>query len=258
MNGYVPTYSVSSKIFSYATPCSIRPDTIRIFKSDDEPDLSTLELIYSTKYPVVVSVFLNVTEMENITYNLTQDFKTAENKAYEKHFLCKKGTNKKILMVIPISIEELMSLSISDKKEFIHNQRFQMVIRLEPQDYKHRFVNMYYFKVFENSESLLEVKMIKHKMEIKDQAYYIYDIYGMEKMTNKGLHADDLGQLCSICMASSIEVVILPCRHMCICLDCALLFNETNPQGKKKIKSECPICRESIASFINIKGIGRS
>ena len=257
MNGYVPTYSVTSKIFSYATPCSINPNSIIIFKSDDQPDLSTLKLSYSTKYPVVVSVFLNVTETENITYNLTQDFKTAENKAYEKHFLCKKGTGKEIRMTIPISLQELMTLNIDEKHEFLHNQRFQMVIRLEPQDYKHRFVNMYYFKIFENSESLLEVKMMKHKIEIKDQAYYIYDIFGMEKMA-KGLHAEDLEQLCSICMASNIEVVILPCRHMCLCLDCAMLFNATNSEGKKKIKPECPICREAIASFINIKGIGRS
>ena len=44
---------------------------------------------------------------------------------------------------------------------------------------------------------------------------------------------------CKICMDARIEIVILPCLHMCCCRDCI------------KLLKECPICRNEISYIVN-------
>ena len=254
---YTPVHSVTNQIFSYTTPCSLDFENI-IMDSIDESS-TQIKLRYSSKFGVVVSIFVNVTEIENVQYNLTEDFKICESKAYEKHYLCKEGLDKEIKCKIPIGADNLADLEIHQKSEFSQIQRYAFIVRLEPQKYKHRFVNIYYFDIRKTSDGSFEAKHLKHKIEIKDQCYYIYDIYGMEAVKGKTqLQQGSLGQLCSICFSKTIEVVILPCRHMCLCLECAGLFNQRDSNNKSKVKAECPMCRGHIQSFINIQGIGDS
>ncbi len=40
---------------------------------------------------------------------------------------------------------------------------------------------MYYFEIYDRKEHM-ETKIVKHKIEIKDKAYYIYDIFGLENL----------------------------------------------------------------------------
>ena len=54
-------------------------------------------------------------------------------------------------------------------------------MRFEPKDYKHRYVNMYYFDVYEEFKHI-KLWLIKEKIEIKKKAYYIYDIFGLENL----------------------------------------------------------------------------
>jgi hypothetical protein len=41
-------------------------------------------------------------------------------------------------------------------------------------------------------------------------------------------------QLCVVCTDRNISVVLLPCRHRCMCHDCS------------NVLSKCPICRQLI------------
>ena len=85
------------------------------------------------------------------------------------------------------------------------------------------------------------MKLIKEKIEIKKKAYYVYDIFGLEnlkKMKNK----DTFNSYCNICLDNQIAVIIVPCRHMCLCLDCAMLYNQKDDKNKKKMRPECPVC----------------
>ena len=254
-NNFTPVHNVSNNIFSYTAPSSLDFDSVALTELD--PSSTQLRIRYSSKFGCVISIFVNVTEIENVQYNLTEDFKISEERAYEKHYLCKEGADREIKCVVPIGADELANLSVPHKCEFSQIQRYALIVRLEPQKYKHRFVNIYYFELKKNGEGNLEAKLVKHKIEIKDQCYYIYDIYGMEAIKGKTqLQKGSLEQLCSICFSKTIEVVILPCRHMCLCLGCAGLFNQRDKNNRSKVKAECPMCRSHIQSFINIQGIG--
>lgn len=256
-NNYAPVHSVTNNIFSYTTPCSMDFDGMSMAQVDSAS--TQIKLKYFSRFGVVISIFVNVTEIENVQYNLTEDFKTCEQKSYEKHFLCKEGMDKEIKCLVPIGVDDLANIKIPHNSQFSQIQRYGLIVRLEPQKYKHRFVNIYYFELKKGANGSLDNKLVKHKIEIKDQCYYIYDIYGMETIKGKTqLQKGSLEQLCAICFTKTIEVVILPCRHMCLCLDCAGLFNQRDKNNRSKVKAECPMCRSNIQSFINIQGISEN
>lgn len=133
------------------------------------------------------------------------------------------------------------------------DRRFHIVIRLEPQNHHHRYVEYYGFQVI-REENTFECKLVKHKLEIKENVFYIYDIYGIENIKKLRYDKDSPVQ-CIICLDQNISVIILPCRHMCLCLKCTNLFQEKKQDNKPVMKHECPICRMEIKSFINIKGL---
>ena len=48
--------------------------------------------------------------------------------------------------------------------------------------------------------------------------------------------------LCVVCMENQKTVLIMPCRHLCLCRDCSSLSNMTN----------CPLCRKLIEDRIAV------
>lgn len=47
---------------------------------------------------------------------------------------------------------------------------------------------------------------------------------------------------CTVCMTKQIDVVLIPCGHMCVCKDCSLLICKNDDR--------CPICRRTIVQVI--------
>ena len=50
---------------------------------------------------------------------------------------------------------------------------------------------------------------------------------------------------CVICMSEPRDTTVLPCRHMCMCSECAKVLRLQS--------NKCPICRTSIESLLQIK-----
>ena len=49
---------------------------------------------------------------------------------------------------------------------------------------------------------------------------------------------DDAEKECLVCLTEEKNTVIMPCGHMCVCLECG--------NGLVKAKHTCPICRSNI------------
>jgi hypothetical protein len=49
---------------------------------------------------------------------------------------------------------------------------------------------------------------------------------------------------CKVCLEETVNCVVLPCRHTCMCYTCANLCQNA--------KGECPICRSNIDEIIQI------
>ncbi|CAF3740142.1 unnamed protein product [Rotaria sordida] len=50
---------------------------------------------------------------------------------------------------------------------------------------------------------------------------------------------------CLICFDRTIQCILIPCKHMCACAECAQII-------KEKQKSRCPICRQTFTEIWNV------
>ncbi|CAD7973820.1 unnamed protein product [Amoebophrya sp. A120] len=62
-------------------------------------------------------------------------------------------------------------------------------------------------------------------------------------------------QACIICLSDRRNVVVLPCRHMCLCEHCAKKLSQvrsTSNGGRPQSSIKCPLCREKVSSFLAV------
>ncbi|KAK9161277.1 hypothetical protein Syun_007618 [Stephania yunnanensis] len=96
-----------------------------------------------------------------------------------------------------------------------------------------------------NSAGCFQVKVIKQILSVDGVRYELREIYGIGNSDKESFDDNDPGKECVICMSEPKDTAILPCRHMCICSECA---KELRLQTNK-----CPICRQPIEELIGIK-----
>ena len=80
--------------------------------------------------------------------------------------------------------------------------------------------------------------------------YELQEIYGIEKAAPLPAGMEDdheatQGRECVICMCEQRDTMVLPCRHMCLCAECA--------QALRLQTNKCPLCRQPVESFLQIK-----
>ncbi|XP_023539072.1 probable E3 ubiquitin-protein ligase LUL4 [Cucurbita pepo subsp. pepo] len=90
-----------------------------------------------------------------------------------------------------------------------------------------------------------QVKVIRQLLWIDGMRYELREIFGIGSSSSEGFDNNDSGKECVICMTEPKDTAVLPCRHMCMCSECA---KELKLQSNK-----CPICRQPIEELIEIK-----
>ncbi|WCJ23675.1 RING/U-box superfamily protein [Euphorbia peplus] len=92
---------------------------------------------------------------------------------------------------------------------------------------------------------LFQVRVVKQILWIDGVRYELRELYGIGSSSAEGFDDCEPGKECVICMTEPKDTAVLPCRHMCMCSDCA---KELRLQSNK-----CPICRQPIEELIEIK-----
>jgi hypothetical protein len=105
-------------------------------------------------------------------------------------------------------------------------------------------------------------------VQIDNTVYTLQEIYGFTDPTGTGIEEpqspdsqtaeEDLQTMreCVICMSEPKDTAVLPCRHLCLCRDCAevLRLQGRRPGGNASSTSagppKCPICRQGDISFV--------
>jgi len=106
----------------------------------------------------------------------------------------------------------------------------------------------------------LRVVPQKQKIQVGTTSYELQEIYGIDGAAGaaaegSGASAEQSSgadgesgansRECVICMTEPRDTTVLPCRHMCMCSDCAKML---------RVQSEkCPICRTPIEQLLQIK-----
>uniref|UniRef100_A0A0N5CCS9 RING-type E3 ubiquitin transferase n=1 Tax=Strongyloides papillosus TaxID=174720 RepID=A0A0N5CCS9_STREA len=93
--------------------------------------------------------------------------------------------------------------------------------------------------------SFLMLKPQRQKLFVDGVLYLLQEIYGIENKEYENSMIDENGSECIICMSDIRDTVILPCRHLCICNNCAetLRYKQNN----------CPICRSPFRALLQMK-----
>lgn len=86
----------------------------------------------------------------------------------------------------------------------------------------------------------VQCTVLRQKVVVGGAEYPIMEIYGLTQMTKDDAHDESsVGEPCVICLSEPRNTAVLPCRHLCVCEECA-----AHVRGDR-----CPICRADVHSI---------
>ncbi|QDZ20037.1 RING-type domain-containing protein [Chloropicon primus] len=250
---------------------NLKKHTLKMVQDESDPSVYYPTFKFDCGAPCSVSVFFLATESSSEKLRLRTSVQSPGKRVfYEKQLGCTfppenmdKSEYKSYGIVPAAYVEEQLSTVEANDSE----QKWPICIRLECvsadqalQDHSLSDLpvgspmldwvqSQTTYAVLEKHESSYSVKVHKQKIWVQNMAYELQEIYGLENANARegavtGTPADDLGRECVICMSEPRDTTLLPCRHMCLCHDCAqMLRQQTN---------KCPICRTQVKSLLEI------
>jgi hypothetical protein len=93
-----------------------------------------------------------------------------------------------------------------------------------------------------NSLEAVEARKVRETLFSAFKCIYIYWYALQAVLIQQELEAQKEQRLCVICQERDKCVVLLPCRHMCMCEDCS----------SHQLLDHCPLCRRPIAHKISV------
>lgn len=110
---------------------------------------------------------------------------------------------------------------------------------------------------FSFADSRPSLRVIEQKVLIGGTIFSMQDLYGIRASYNANQSgpagtAEDSFAECVVCLTEPSTTAVQPCKHLCLCDDCArLLTLEVDAQQK------CPVCRTHIGKLLRIVDTGR-
>ncbi|CAL4913597.1 unnamed protein product [Urochloa decumbens] len=100
--------------------------------------------------------------------------------------------------------------------------------------------------VFEKKENgEYQVRVVCQILWVNGTRYELQEIYGIGNSMEGDADANDPGKECVICLSEPRDTTVLPCRHMCMCSECAKVLRYQT--------TRCPICRQPVERLLEIK-----
>ncbi|KAJ1728676.1 hypothetical protein LPJ72_005358 [Coemansia sp. Benny D160-2] len=94
--------------------------------------------------------------------------------------------------------------------------------------------------------SHLVPRCAKQKLCIDGVLYVQHEIFGLNELFDVQARVDTAESTqCAICLSDERDTVILPCRHLCMCRECANTYRQQS--------NKCPICRTVVESILHIE-----
>ncbi|KAG6529589.1 probable E3 ubiquitin-protein ligase LOG2 [Zingiber officinale] len=89
------------------------------------------------------------------------------------------------------------------------------------------------------------ILVVKQILRVNQTKYELQDIYGIGNSVDNAVDGNEPGKECVICLSEPRQITVLPCRHMCMCHECAKIVQfHTN---------RCPICRQPVGRLLEIQ-----
>jgi len=129
----------------------------------------------------------------------------------------------------------------------VSNGNYPLIIKMETKTDRVDLPKkrLYTYFSFRLTGGKYEARFLKQKLEVNNVSYILDDIFGIagSNLTSKD---NEEGNDCPICLTNKIDTIVLPCKHMCLCLDCAKDLRDRN-------SSKCPMCRTTVENYLILK-----
>ncbi|OMJ81364.1 hypothetical protein SteCoe_18221 [Stentor coeruleus] len=117
-----------------------------------------------------------------------------------------------------------------------HNQ-YPIIITIKPENtipfpYESSFLRI------DKEKDIWKPVLLKQKIHFDGSSYYLSEIYGLSSL-------EDDKNVCIVCLTGKSKVTMMPCKHLCLCEECAQVLSES---AVKK----CPMCRACVNELLFI------
>ncbi|CAN6481971.1 unnamed protein product [Victoria cruziana] len=219
---------------------NLRKDTIRLAVDEQNPDHHLVTFTFDSTVDGSFTIFYMAKEGKECSFfpedpEVYKPVKVPFQKGLGQKFCQPSGTG------IDLGFFELDDLNKPSPDEV-----YPLVISAEarslPSDKPRSQITLAVIE--KKDDEQFEVKVIKQILWIDGFRYELREIYGIGSSSTSGFD-DDAGKECVICMTERRNTAVMPCRHMCMCSECAeILRHQSN---------RCPICRNPVEQLMEIK-----
>ncbi|XP_071110963.1 mitochondrial ubiquitin ligase activator of nfkb 1-like isoform X1 [Haliotis cracherodii] len=131
----------------------------------------------------------------------------------------------------------------SDGSRFILTKlsKASVVRKFESQAYVYKFLTVLFGAVSSGVLFFILWKFYRKWKDIRQQQAAFALIRATNDHSLPDSDGSDSNQQCVVCLSSRRSVIIMDCRHVCVCSNCA----ERLPSPKK-----CPVCRRYVQQFL--------
>ncbi|KAJ1428780.1 Zinc finger, RING-type [Sesbania bispinosa] len=245
-------HQTAKKIRNYV---NVHKDTLRLEVDDHNPDHHLVTFVFDAVYDGSITIFYFAKEEEKCRFvplypDAFEPVRIPFQKGVGQKFAQPSGTG------IDLGFFELDDLSKSSPGEDV----FPLVICAEtclktpsaaetPDDSMldaspHMQVTQGVLEK-RNGSGPFQIKVVRQILWIDGVRYELRELYGIGSSAATDFDDSDPGKECVICMTEPKVTAVLPCRHMCMCSECA--------KALRLQSNKCPICRQSIEELIEIK-----
>ncbi|KAJ1986822.1 ubiquitin-protein transferase activity protein [Coemansia spiralis] len=99
---------------------------------------------------------------------------------------------------------------------------------------------------FKDGASHIIPRCVKQKLFIDGKLYVQHEIFGLNEIIDSRSGVDKTDSMqCAICLSDERDTVLLPCRHLCMCRECANTYRQQS--------NKCPICRTVVETILHIE-----
>lgn len=93
----------------------------------------------------------------------------------------------------------------------------------------------------------MSINVVNQKHVYHGIIFQLFEFYGIENLrdnSKKSSRRDHQQSICVICLSDLRRVLLLPCRHFCLCHSCA--------ENLKFQSANCPICRIPFRALLQM------
>lgn len=221
------------------TDVHLRPDSVGLEADAESPNIYNLRFVLDCKVETWVCIYLFAEESLDANGLNTQ-----------YHVSSRSGVDQIAVKINPefnvvfehpdaaINISQYTELELTAAG----TPPYPFVIELKPiySDNRPSQTHTTFVSMAKERESF-EAKVVKQKFQIGSRVYRIHEMFGLQQQANN--IGEEESTECVICMTVARNTAVVPCLHLCLCIECANIL-------RSQPNSRCPMCRTSVESLI--------